>query len=348
VKAVPDISVVMAVHNRARYVARAVDSILGQTFRNLELIAVDDGSTDASPQILADYAARDSRVRLHRQRHGGVSAARNAGIALARGEFVAVMDDDDIALPARLEKQVVFLRENPDFASVSVRCETMDEDDSFIKVTKVRKERQEAGLPLSVLAREAVAVNQSTMLRRSALVAVGGYRSFFTVGEDYDLALRLAEKFGVACINETLHRHRQYAPRGGVNLMSSHALAPFYCAAVFSSHCRRHGAADPVGEGVTAWALAPAAAAALPAEIKEICIKNAATDARKLLQRPAPGELERLLQFMDALSAGREEQRARTRTLCKILFYAVRRGRWWDAGRVLHELAFPLRPPEVA
>jgi len=51
---------------------------------------------------------------------------------------------------------------------------------------------------------------------------------------------------------------------------------------------------------------------------------------------------------MDALSAGREEQRARTRTLCKILFYAVRRGRWWDAGRVLHELAFPLRPPEVA
>lgn len=338
----------MAVRNRARYVALAVDSILGQTHRNLELIVVDDGSTDASPRILADFAARDSRVRVHRRRHGGVSAARNAGIGLARGEFVAVMDDDDIALPARLEKQAAFLRGNPDFASVSVRCETMDEDGAFIKVTKVHKERQEAGLPLSVLAREAVAVNQTTMFRRSALVAVGGYRSFFTVVEDYDLALRLAEKFGVACINETLHRHRQYAPRSGVNLMSSHALAPFYCAAVFSAACRRGGMADPVGEGVTPWDLASAAATALPAEIKQICIKSASTDARKLLHRSAPGALEKLLQFMDALAAGREEQRVRTRTLCKILFYAVQRGRWWDAGRVLHELAFPLRPPEVA
>ncbi len=272
-KPAPDISVVMAVCNRARYVARAVDSILGQT---------------------------------------------------------------------------CLLRENPDFASVSVRCETMDEDGAFIKVTKVRKERQEAGLPLAVLAREAVAVNQTTMFRRSALVAVGGYRSFFTVGEDYDLALRLAEKFGAACINETLYRHRQYAPRGGVNLMSSHAIAPFYCAAVFSAHCRRGGMADPVGEGVTAWDLAPAAGAALPAEIKEICIKNAATDARKLLQKPAPGALEKLLQFMDALAAGHRGQGARSRALRKILFYAVQRGRWWDAGRVVHELASPLRPPEVA
>lgn len=338
----------MAVHNRARYVTLAVDSILGQTHRNLELIAVDDGSTDASPRILADFAARDSRVRVHCRRQGGVSVARNAGIALARGEFVAVMDDDDIALLARLEKQAAFLRGNPEFASVSVRCETMDEDGAFIKVTKVCKERQDAGLPLSVLAREAVAVNQTTMFRRSALVAVGGYRSFFTVGEDYDLALRLAEKFGAACLNETLYRHRQYRPRNGGNLMSSHALAPFYCAAVFSAACRRGGMADPVGEGVTAWDIAPRAAVALPVEIKKVCIRNAATDARKLLHRSAPGALEKLLQFIDALAAGREEQSARSRALRKILFYAVRRGRCWDAGRVVRELAFPLRPPEVA
>ena len=103
----PLVSVVMPVYNREMYVGAAIESILGQTFTDFELIIVDDGSTDQSVAIIQGY--RDPRIRLIRfSQNKGVSAARNVGNHEARGEFIAVMDSDDIALPKRLEKQLAF------------------------------------------------------------------------------------------------------------------------------------------------------------------------------------------------------------------------------------------------
>jgi glycosyltransferase involved in cell wall biosynthesis len=107
----PVISVVMSVYNGKQFLAKAIESILGQTFRNFEFIIINDGSTDGSSAILEEYAQRDSRIRLINRENRGLIASLNEGIASARGEWIARMDADDISLPDRFEKQLAWLQQ---------------------------------------------------------------------------------------------------------------------------------------------------------------------------------------------------------------------------------------------
>ena len=97
-------SVVMPVRDGERFLVEAVESVLAQTLRDFELVAVDDGSTDRTPELLAELARRDPRVRVHTQAPGGLTAALNAGCALASAPYIARMDADDVALPERLDR----------------------------------------------------------------------------------------------------------------------------------------------------------------------------------------------------------------------------------------------------
>lgn len=118
------ISIIVPVYNCAEYLPACLDSLLGQTHRDLEVVCVDDGSTDASPALLADYAARDGRVRVITQENAGVSAARNVGIAAARGEVLMFVDADDLLEPfacARVAE--VFERERPEVLTFGLRGE---------------------------------------------------------------------------------------------------------------------------------------------------------------------------------------------------------------------------------
>ncbi|MGO8674025.1 MAG: glycosyltransferase family 2 protein [Capsulimonadaceae bacterium] len=108
----PLVSVVMPVYNARPYLSTAIDSILAQTHRALELIIVDDGSTDGSLDVVEDYARRDTRIRVLCVAHGGYAIALNAGIAAAEGDYIADLDADDIAVPERLEIQVEWMRRN--------------------------------------------------------------------------------------------------------------------------------------------------------------------------------------------------------------------------------------------
>ena len=117
----------MPVYNAAHYVAGAVESILGQTFREFEFVIVDDGSIDGSTQILKRFAERDSRIRLIRRENRGLVASLNEGIEAARGEFIARMDADDIALPERLARQLESLRCNHDVVAVGTQVQRIDE-----------------------------------------------------------------------------------------------------------------------------------------------------------------------------------------------------------------------------
>src|SRR5262245_3590276 len=108
----PLISVIMPVYNAERYVADAVESILGQTFQDFEFLIFDDGSQDGSLAILGKYASQDARIRLFAKPHSGYVAWLSEGIRLARGEFIARMDADDISLPQRLARQSAFLIQN--------------------------------------------------------------------------------------------------------------------------------------------------------------------------------------------------------------------------------------------
>lgn len=119
----PEVSVVMPAYNAAETVGAALDSLLEQTHGDFEIVVVDDGSSDDTAGVLRAYAARDARVRPMSMRHGGVAEAFNAGIAAARGAFVARMDADDLSLPRRLELQAAHLRANPDVGLVGCRVE---------------------------------------------------------------------------------------------------------------------------------------------------------------------------------------------------------------------------------
>ncbi|MGK7344542.1 MAG: glycosyltransferase [Candidatus Nitrospinota bacterium M3_3B_026] len=201
--AAPKISVIMGVYNGERHLREAVESVLGQTFGDFELIVIDDGSTDSTPRILASFD--DPRLKIKRQENAGLTKTLNRALSMAKGEYVARQDADDVSAPERFEKQAAFLDANPDITLVGSWMTHIDEDGDVIGVTRLPSDpdRIAAALPIS---------NQfchgSIMARRSALESAGGYREAFTYAQDYDLVLRLSERSRLANIPEALYGHR--------------------------------------------------------------------------------------------------------------------------------------------
>lgn len=189
------VSVVIPVHNGEKYLAQAVESVLAQTHRDLELLLVDDGSTDATASIIRRYADGDPRVRCLCQENRGVAAAGNRGLEEARCDWAARLDADDVFLPEKIERQIAFLRRNPETKIVgTLAC--------FIN---------HAGKPLGLVGTEGpftpaeydrlvrenrpiYFVNSSTLMHRQTVLAMEGYREAFSPAEDVDLWIRMAEK----------------------------------------------------------------------------------------------------------------------------------------------------------
>jgi glycosyltransferase involved in cell wall biosynthesis len=200
----------MTVYNTEAYVAEAVDSVLAQTFRQFELIIIDDGSTDRSLSILKQLAARDTRLRLVSRPNTGIVAAANEGIGLARGRYLARMDSDDVCLPRRLELQVSYLDAHPDCVLLGSRVTVVDPYGSpvFDSGQKLAHDEIEAEL-LSSGGGWAI-VQPSAMMRTEAVRKVGAYRGRHNVSEDQDLFLRLAEVGKVANLPEPLLLYRRH------------------------------------------------------------------------------------------------------------------------------------------
>ena len=125
----PLVSVIMAAYNGEKYLAEAIDSVLTQTFSDFELIIVDDGSLDASAEIICSFAKLDDRIRFFQlERNMGQGPALNRGVASSTGKYLTYMDCDDITLPQRLEKQVDFLQANPEIGAVGACARVMNHD----------------------------------------------------------------------------------------------------------------------------------------------------------------------------------------------------------------------------
>src|SRR3990172_5385939 len=120
------VSVLMPFYNAERYVGEAIESILCQTFKEFELVAIDDGSTDRSLEVVRGYACRDTRIRCFSSAHKGIAATRNETLSRANGKYIAVMDADDISLPERLAKQVAYLESHPECVLVGSWVQLMD------------------------------------------------------------------------------------------------------------------------------------------------------------------------------------------------------------------------------
>ncbi|MEM8624963.1 MAG: glycosyltransferase [Pseudomonadota bacterium] len=198
----------MPVFNGDAFLDAAIQSVREQSFRDFELIAVDDGSMDRTPEILARHAAEDPRIRVHTQRNTGIVGALNAGLSLARGRYVARMDADDLCLPDRFARQVAYLDATPDAVLVGGLAETIDAAGNAIAIVSGGPHR------LTDLSRfpprVAVSLHPLIMVRRSALEEIGGYRSGFPHAEDYDLYLRLARLGRLDNPPEVMLRYRKH------------------------------------------------------------------------------------------------------------------------------------------
>lgn len=201
----PKVSVLIPVYNTAPYLEDAIGSILSQTFRDFELIAVDDGSTDGSRAILEALAMRDRRVRLlPLSRNGGIVGALNAGLELCAGEYVARMDGDDLAHPERLRLQLEFLDAHPDHVACGSDLWMFGARRWYVRYPRIDHECK------SLLALFPCLPHNAVTLRHRALDPAP-YRESYRLAEDYRLWVDLIPKGRFANIPRPLVRYRMHS-----------------------------------------------------------------------------------------------------------------------------------------
>ncbi len=285
----PTISVVLPVFNSEPHLGLAVDSILSQSFQDFELIAVEGGSNDASRAILEAFAARDRRVRVIAQTGKGLVGALNQGVALARGEFLARMDADDISHPTRFATQLAFLRGNRDVAVVGCALVLIDGEGRRVRDVDYPQHPSEVARRLET---ESVLAHPTVMMRRDAVLRVGGYREVLDYAEDYDLWLRMSEHHSLANLPDRLLSYRHHASKRGCLFAFEQELHTQL--ARLSAAARRAGRVDPL-DGLTSIGLDDVGRFALSAPDRE---RLAFDLLRPLSAATQQDELMRIAQVM--------------------------------------------------
>lgn len=196
----PTVSVVIPVYNGARYLREALESVFAQTYTDYEVVCVDDGSTDASIDILKGFG---SRIAFVQQRNAGGCAARNEGVRRSSGPYVAFLDQDDRWYPRKLEQQVKALDADPDAVLALCNSDRMDTEGRVLQVGATVTERP--GLltePLGRLIGEDQLLSSAIMVRREAFVRAGMFDEELHGFEDFDLAARLRQEGRFVFIEE--------------------------------------------------------------------------------------------------------------------------------------------------
>lgn len=204
----PAISVLMPVFNGDRHLRWAVESILGQTWRDFEFVVIDDGSTDSSLEILKSYAKADSRLRVTTRPNQGLVRTLTELLGLARAPLVARMDADDIAMPTRLAKQVALMHERPEVVLVGCSYFSIDEHNRLIEV--VDKPVDDPTLQQQAESGFTPIAHPCAVFRRDLALQLGGYSIAHEYCEDLDLWLRLGEYGKLASIPEYLMMYRAH------------------------------------------------------------------------------------------------------------------------------------------
>ncbi len=205
------ISVVMPFYNREKYIAQTIESVLNQTFTDFEFIAIDDGSTDTSVEIVQQYADKDPRIMLIKNdKNRGISYSRNRGNALAHADLIAVVDSDDIYLPERFAKQYAYMQEHPEVSIVGTHAYVIDEEGVRTGdcITYLSAPDEIA----KVFFYKGPFLQPTTMYRKNVVTEMGGYRDKYALIDELDLYFRLllSGKQG-ANIPEFLVLYRKHA-----------------------------------------------------------------------------------------------------------------------------------------
>ena len=211
------LSVIMAVHNGQAYLRGAVDSILNQTYRDFDLIITNDGSIDMTAGILEEYALKDERVKVITQERKGLTRSLNRMIDISKGSIIARHDADDLSHPERFERQIERLLKDPKLMLIGTGAYYIDESGKVIGGEEVYAASE---IIRRTLPRRNCFFHGSVMVKKYCLETVGKYHEEFKFGQDYDLFLRIAEKYETANIPEALYYHRIHTS----NLSSQKAI----------------------------------------------------------------------------------------------------------------------------
>ena len=204
----PLVSVIMTVRNCEIYIEDALNSIIVQTYRNIELVVVDDHSTDGTGDIIRDFSERyKDMIRVIRNnRNHGVTSSLNIGIRAAKGKYIARQDGDDMSLPERIKKQVSFLQRYGNIAAVGVKPIVIDDKGRYQGIIDFPT------APIQIrnmlMQKRNVLCHGSIMMKRDLLEQTGYYREFFEVSQDRDLWLRMSEVYPLSNIPEPLYKWR--------------------------------------------------------------------------------------------------------------------------------------------
>jgi glycosyl transferase family 2 len=237
----PAVSVVMSVFNGERFVSEAIDSILAQTYRDFEFIIIDDGSTDRTPEILANYGRRDGRISVHRRANQGRCLSLNAGINIANGKYIARMDADDISLPDRLEEQIRFMDAHPEVGLLGGAFKLIGASGRVLRTIGFPSKDSE--IRSAMLSCNPFA-HPTVVIRKDVVTASGGYRRALLDADDYDLWLRVSERSRLANLEKCVLLYRIHAKQVSIQNMRHQKMCVL--AASAAALQRSQGRADPL------------------------------------------------------------------------------------------------------
>jgi alpha-1,3-rhamnosyltransferase len=224
---VPQVSVIIASYNHAAFVETAVRSVLGQSWPATELIVLDDGSTDGSAALL-DALSTELGFTYRGQANQGLSATLNRGVAMARGEYVALLGSDDLMLPDRLEKQVALLERRPDVAICAGNALVIDGEGTVVRSQRMRPYR-ELDFDDVFLFRKHHPLAPTLTIRRCVLQHIGGFDPELRL-EDLDIFLRITrDGHRIAVLNDVLSYYRKHGANtsGDYRYMTEQTLRTF-------------------------------------------------------------------------------------------------------------------------
>jgi len=197
----PTVSVIIHTYNNEKFIAETVESVLNQTYKDYEIIVVDDGSEDGTRDALIPYM---QKIRYHYKENGGIASAKNAGISLSETEFVAFLDHDDLWVPDKLQLQMEHFNENPQIGLVYAKYTSFRDG----KELRTKPEKGYSGWIFKELLAKSFIQTSTVVVKRECLDAVGPYDETFSLGDEYDMFLRIARKFQCGFVDKGLTRYR--------------------------------------------------------------------------------------------------------------------------------------------
>ncbi len=205
----PLVSVIIPTYNRTQYICEAVDSVLAQTYRNIEVIVVDDGSTDNTEEILSQY---DSKIKYVFQNNAGPSAARNNGIKQARGDLLAFLDSDDIWFPEKLERQIQLMKQSRNTGLVSCGSYIINVSGEITASPIIKKNHENKKLFLKELMVHNVVSGggSAALIKKKCFEELGLFSENLWIGEDWDMWIRIAKHYDIRFVEEPLIKCRAH------------------------------------------------------------------------------------------------------------------------------------------